>query len=408
MPAARRVLLFLLAILALLFFLAVPSVSFAQSDAATASSPTAAGSASFADAAKQLAAKIAAGLPPREAITPELRNLSSLSAAEVAAARRALEAELQARGLLLNGPSQERVSVRVTFSENLQGYIWVADWIRNDSAQIAIVTLARPAGSPQNSLVSSMVLRRQLIWEQEEPILDLLIQALGAGREPTLLVLEPSRLATYKKHDGSWQLDRRYALARSSSSLRDMRGRFKITAKSVEITFAGDSCVLPQEPGTEIECHSVEQPWPPSAGGIVERMGKKTPPAFSETSLRADRRLVIAIAGMDGLARLYEQGADPVAAVPGWGSDLLAVQSPCGSGSQLLVTGTEDFTVSDVIQAYEIHDRQAVAVSPPMEVPGPVTALVPFGSDLEKAIAVVRNLKTGRFEALQLSISCAQ
>lgn len=391
-----------------MFFLAVPSVSFAQSDAATASPATSAASASFADAAKQLAAKIAAALPPREAITPEVRNLSSLSAAEVAAARRALEAELQARGLLLNGASEERVSVRVTFSENLQGYVWVADWTRKDSAQIAIVPFARPAGSPQSSPASFLVFRRQMIWEQEEPILDLVMQTLGADREPTLLVLEPSRLATYKKHGGSWQRDRLYALARRSSSLRDMRGRLRITEKSLEITFAGDSCVLPPEPGTEVECHSVEQPWLPSAGGIVERMGKKTPPAFSETSLRADGRLVIAIAGMDGLVRLYEQGADPVAAVPGWGSDLLAVQSPCGSGSQLLVTGTEDFTVPDVIQAYEIDDRQAVAVSPPMEVPGPVTALVPFGSDLEKAIAVVRNLKTGRYEALQLSTSCAQ
>ena len=408
MPAARRVLLLLLAILALLFFLAVPSVSFAQSGAASASPPAAAGSASFTDAAKQLAAKVAAALPPRGAITLEVRNLSSLNAAEVAAARRALEAELQARGLLLNDDSEERVSVRVTFSENLQGYLWAADWTRKDSAQIAIVALSRPTGSAQSSLASLLVLRRQLIWEQEEPILDLVIQALGADREPTLLVLEPSRLATYKKHGGSWQPDRLYALARSSSSLRDMRGRLRITAKSVEITFAGDSCVLSQEPGTGVECHSVEQPWPPSAGRIVERMEKKTPPAFSETGLRADGRLVIAIAGMDGLARLYEQGADPVAAVPGWGSDLLAVQSPCGSGSQLLVTGTEDFTVPDVVQAYEIHDRQAGAVSPPMEVPGPVTALFPFGSDLEKAIAVVRNLKTGRYEAHQLSISCVQ
>ena len=74
---------------------------------------------------------------------------------------------------------------------------------------------------------------------------------------------------------------------------------------------------------------------------------------------------------------------------------------------QLLVTRPGDWTQPDAIQAFEIIERQAVAISQPVEFDGPVTALWP-ASDAKSANAVVHNLKTGQYEAHSLTINCSQ
>ena len=72
---------------------------------------------------------------------------------------------------------------------------------------------------------------------------------------------------------------------------------------------------------------------------------------------------------------MYEDGTEPVAVFPNWGSEIASVYSGCGSGWQLLVTGKADWTKPDEIQAIDIQDRRAQPVSDPMEFPGPIVAL---------------------------------
>src|SRR5437879_10479958 len=88
MRATRRVLFLLLAMLILMLFSAVPGVSSADTPDSSLAAPS-----------RQLSDKIAAALPPREAIFLDLRNLSSMSGLEVAEVRRTLESELRSRGL---------------------------------------------------------------------------------------------------------------------------------------------------------------------------------------------------------------------------------------------------------------------------------------------------------------------
>jgi hypothetical protein len=121
----------------------------------------------------------------------------------------------------------------------------------------------------------------------------------------------------------------------------------------------------------------------------------------------------IVITGQDGLARLYEESADPVSVFSGWGSEIASIHSGCGHGWQLLVTGKGDWTHADTIQAVEIHERQAQPVSSPIELAGAVIALHSPGARIVDeasanagAIAIARNLQTGRYEAYRLSISC--
>ncbi|PYU36159.1 MAG: hypothetical protein DMG28_01360, partial [Acidobacteria bacterium] len=139
MRATRRVLFLLLAILILMLLFAVPGVSLADTP-----------DSSLAAASRQLADKIAAALPPREAIFLDLRNLSSMSGLEVAEVRRTLESELQSRGLQLvprsAAPSAE---VRLTLSETPDGFLWVVEVPRApaDAPQVEMVSLPKSRGS---------------------------------------------------------------------------------------------------------------------------------------------------------------------------------------------------------------------------------------------------------------------
>jgi len=120
-----------------------------------------------------------------------------------------------------------------------------------------------------------------------------------------------------------------------------------------------------------------------------------------------------AFAGLDGRTQVLQKGPEPLAIVEGWGSSLVALKSGCGSGWQLLSTRPGSLTEVDAVQAYEISSARrdkAVAVSTPVEFAGPVTALWPISDPARQdtALAVCRDLKTGRYAAFSLSISCGQ
>jgi len=93
--------------------------------------------------------------------------------------------------------------------------------------------------------------------------------------------------------------------------------------------------------------------------------------------------------------------------VRGWGSQIVGLQTGCGSGWQVLASQAGDLNIPDAVQAYEIVNRKPVPVSSPIEFAGPITELWPL-ADGSRAIAIARNLQTGTYEAYRLSVSCGQ
>ena len=61
----------------------------------------------------------------------------------------------------------------------------------------------------------------------------------------------------------------------------------------------------------------------------------------------------------------------------------------------------------DQIQAYEMVDGQAVAASDLLFLPGPVTALWPSETPGQSTV-VIRNSKTGNYEASRLGVACTE
>lgn len=357
-------------------------------------------------AAGQLASAIVRQLPAGLGVGLELRNLSSLTEAEAAAARRALEAELRNRGVTLLAADLAPIRVRVTLSENLQSYLWVAEIRRGDSAEVVLLPVQRPTEGPGVAAGTAMEIRKQLVWVQTDPILDLALLESPARAPTVLLVLESARLALYNWENNRWVAGQSFAIPRFQAWAREDRGWLSVSGDAVAASVPGTSCHGTWRGAAGLSCQQIAQPWVPSLGSQQSGSANRIqPPAFSYAIVSEKSKPLTLAAGLDGLTRLYEEGPNPVASFAGWGSDIVGISSGCGSGTQVLVTGTGDDTRPDTIRAYEIRDRQPVAVSAPAEFPGPVTALWPF-SDGASAVAVARNLATGLYEAYRLSLAC--
>jgi hypothetical protein len=128
------------------------------------------------------------------------------------------------------------------------------------------------------------------------------------------------------------------------------------------------------------------------------------PPFFTAAALPREKYTLWLFATADGQVHLLDGVTDQRIANAGL-SDLAAVHSSCGLGWQVLAARGTDST--DSVVAFEFADREPVAVSPPVELSGSLTALW-TESDGTTAIAVSRNSETGRYEAYRISVTCGQ
>lgn len=346
------------------------------------------------DSAGELARRILAQAE-RQAISLEVRNASSLAPAEVTRVRQALVRELPSGA----APGQS-AAVTVTLSENVQGYVWIAELLRGEKREVIILSVAR---APAPRVEPPLSLERQFLAEEAEPILDAAV--LG----DTLLVLEPARLWLYGRASRGWERAQSLEIPQAKVWPRDVRGRLQEQAASFRAWLPGLLCTGTLQPSPALQCAESAAPWPVEPGGSVLASGRNyfladgLPPFFS--SARAGDALLIA--GADGGIRVYAGQTQAPGAISGWGSDLAAVETRCGGGRQVLATHGGESGEADSVQAFEITDGQPAAASAPVEFSGPVTALwTAPGND--GAVAVVRDLKKGTYAAYRLSISCSR
>jgi hypothetical protein len=268
-----------------------------------------------------------------------------------------------------------------------------------------------------------MTVRRTPLWTQDVPILDVAI--ISAGSEPHMIVLDAANVSLYKMTGGRWTPEQQVPIPRTRTGPRDVRGRL-VAARGhfFDAYLPGMVCASTPAPPLSMNCGTGDDPWPIAGGqtaifgasrnfftGVVTPgIGKQTsvPAFYSAAGLARANYTLWIFARTDGSVHLMDGVNDvPVRAARDWGSDLVAVKSSCGAGTQLLVSGAGDGEAADAVRAFEIADREPMEVSPSVEFSGPVTALWP-SAEGRAAIAVVKNLKTGRFDAFELAITCGQ
>jgi len=382
------------------------------------------------DAARQLADRIAAVSGPGT-IALEVTNRSSLDEKSVRDVRSALQTQLRVQGVRTGPVEQSMGSVNVVLSENLREYVWTAEVaIGSDAPRVVLVSLVREHATASVTSAQPMTLKKSFLFAQEEPILDAALVDMPGGSR--LLVLDATRVATYRQQAGRWELETTLAISPARAFPRDTRGRLLLRRDHLfDVYLPGMFCRSSATAPLRLDCSPSDDPWPltPEDGGtsgadlplvrafyaparnfftgaLSPAIGKisNVPSFYSAAPLPRPNYTLWVLAAVDGSVHLVDGFTDQAVRGGHMGSDLAAVHSNCGLGTQLLVSEAGE-PERDSLRAYEIPDRDSVAVSSPLEFDGPITALWPDAA-LTSAVAVVRRADTGWYEANRITVSC--
>jgi hypothetical protein len=371
---------------------------------------------------EQLAREIAATTGPG-AVALDVMNRSSLSRADVEEIRRGLLTRLGVLGVRFVNADQAAAIVQITLSESLENYVWAAE-IRQGNNETSVVMVATPRMSSTSveHTTAPLTIHKTLLWTDEKRVLDV---ALVNSSPQYVIVLEPEKVVLSKFQDGRWQQERSLPLSHSRPWPRDLRGRLILRRDHLfDVYLPGTFCRSTTSIPLSLNCYESDDPWPlgtneptvsaffsPSrnffTGALSPGIEKQTTVKafYSAAVLPREKYKLWIFAAVDGQVHLLD-GVSEQTAKLNWGSDIASVGSGCGMGWQVLATGNGDGAV-ETVQAFEIADREPVAVSQPVEFNGGITALW-ADSDGTGAIAVSRNSETGKYEAYRLSISCGQ
>jgi len=352
------------------------------------------------EAATQLAARISSLLQRRSTVSLDFQNLTALPPAEWSSFRSGLEQELRKAGLAV-ATTQPEVRLRVTISENTRGLLFVAEVLIGDARQVVMLPWSAPAPVEEKR---QLQLTRKLIWNQSEPILDFLL--LDSGSQ--LLILTASKVSINRLADGRWIPSSQAALALAKPLPRDPRGRIQKTADAFRFYVPATTCLGVVQPAIKLTCSPANETWQASPRDPDLPVRWVTDRNFLESDGFRDKFFTSGgglFTGTDGRNR--DRAGDVVAGAGAWGSDIAGVENLCGPSPLLVATKSGDDLDRDQIQVYEIGKGQATPASEPMDLPGPVTALWP-SETRGQATLVIRNSKTGNYEASLLGIACTQ
>ena len=332
----------------------------------------------YSDAVKQLAARIASEIPPKTTVAPFLENRSSLAAADLESIRGALDQQLRTAGLEIG---ESDLKLRLTVSENASEFLIISEI----NGTVFIAGWKRPAPAAAQYTISVHVAP---IWQQRTPVLDLTLFNNGMN----MVVLEPERTAEYTRNGDDWHLDRATPLTLTRPTARDPRGRLIGSPPAVDASMPSRG-----EPGPA----DVPYRWVPGRNYFesADRGNFFTSAQLSSGTL---------LAGTDGRTRWFPaQKNESALTINDWGSDIAPIASACGSKTQVLATAPVVDGAPDRLQAFEFTGAAFAAVTEPVLLAGPVTALWPAESP-DQVTMVVQDRQTGMYEASRVTLACAK
>jgi hypothetical protein len=352
-------------------------------------------------------------------ITLSVVNSSSLPKDQVTEIQHALEAQLQTSGVRVGAAAKANSDVGVTLSENLQGYVWIAEIKQGNDTHVEIVTVPRAQSAMVAKNAPSVATRKVLMWSQPTQMLDMMLLDASTSN-PKMVVLDTEAISFYRLHEGQWQREQNWALTHTHPFPRDLRGLL-VAGKdhAIDAYLPGTVCSVTSN---AVVCRESDDAWKIGSrsafynsarnyftGALVPANDRPLGPFYAMASLEKPGYSLSVFSGVDGRVRVSDGVNDRAlspAATSDWGSDIAAVKSNCSTGAQLLVTSNGDDTSSDSIRVYEVPDRDPVLASAAADFFGPITAL--WSHDNTSATVIARNLQTGQYEAYSVSITCNQ
>ena len=265
------------------------------------------------------------------------------------------------------------------------------------------------------------------------PVLDAKIFTTGGVQR--LVVLEPEQILTYERNPAAlgaspWIADQTFPIAHTRPYPRDLRGELvAATDHAFDAWLPGVHCRSGEAAagvGTalSVTCADSDDPWPiggPIAlnqsafyndlrdnftGVLAPGVGMDLPPFYEAGDLPHETGSSMLLTLVDGRVLLLDGNAlKPITGANDWGSDFAVLRSGCGSGAQVLVSGSGAAAAGDSLRAWEISGREAIPVSAPVSVDGVVTAITP-STDGTTATVIVRRDAPLRYEVWNGSALC--
>jgi len=374
-----------------------------------------------AELAKQIAALSGPGT-----VTLAVANRSSFPNDDVPKLRRTVERELRRAGVTVREKNAD-CDVRVTLSQNVQGWLWVAEVQEGMEIKVAMLPVAGSKAMAGAEAAPAMTLRATILTQQPEPLLDFVL--IGSGAEQYVVSLAPDTIRWHSRtvvnqpgqtyNSGPEQT---YDIVHPQAMPRDPCGRI-VPAQDhpFDVYLPGVVCAATKsgdKGDLNFSCRNSDAPWPLGSqkaffnparnffpGVVVPGFGPKLPPFYSEAELSRATGTAFLFADVSGAVHILESGSHKLLiGARDWGSDIVGMRSQCGSGAQVLVSqaGWPDH---DSIRAYEINGREATPVSAPLTFDGVITALWP-AADGTSATAIVWSTTDNGYAAYSVSLVC--
>jgi len=395
---------------------------------------------------QQLARKIVAVTGPGT-VALTFENRSSLGRRDSEIVQNGLKAALEQSGIHFVKAEQAAATVTISLSENVASYVWVAQ-IHQSAAESAIVMVSVPRTGRAVAAHDSMpiTLHKMLLWSQSDPILDVAI--LEENGTPTrIAVLSAENVSCYRWQSGKWQSEQVLGITHTRPWPLDLRGRLVVAKDHLfDAYLPGVICRSGGAGGPlTMNCRESDDPWPivpaamisnatvfPSAGSsnsptaavlpvaaffaptrnfftgvLTPPIGKfnTVPKFYSAAFVPRDRYMLWLFVATDGKVHMVDGMSDQASKLD-WGSDIATMRTACGAGWQILAANSGG-QGGDAVRAYEFPDRDPVAVSPAVDLPGSIAALW-TESRGDSAMAIVNDQETGSYEAFRLAVACGQ
>ncbi|MGB7167424.1 MAG: hypothetical protein WBD32_00340, partial [Acidobacteriaceae bacterium] len=359
------------------------------------------------DLARQIAALTGPG--PARLI---LQNASTLPAGDLPVIHRLLDQDLRRLGVLPGGRDSATL-IRVTLSENLQGGLWVAEVQEGTETRVTMLAVPLAPAAPSGN-GGTITIRRSLLITEDAPVLDAKVFVTGGVQR--LVVLAPEQILTYEHNTAAlgtspWIQDQTFPITHTRPYPRDLRGElFAATDHVFDAWLPGVSCRGAESNagvGTalSVTCADSDDPWPVTSnqkafynamrdnftGVLAPGFGMDLPPFYESGDLPHETASSMLLTLVDGRVLLIDGGvAKPITGANDWGSDFAVLRSGCGSGAQVLVSGSGAAAAGDSLRAWEIAGREAIPVSAPISVDGAVTAIGPSTDSVTETVIVRR------------------
>jgi hypothetical protein len=305
---------------------------------------------SLEDAARALARKVSA-VPQRESrFFLSWQNHSSLTDEHSQALKESFTDEFGGASLVEKQESGAP-TLQVSVEETPAFYVLIANLPTATGEATRISRLARAARPSAGTSGVPFRLLKELIWQQQEPILDAVETAEDSSKLGALLILGRDSLTLYRRENDRWELQDSKRIPASEKAVRAARGeiRFSLGAEKLgSIVLPDQSCDLTIGEKMELNCRGASRPW----------------------------------------------------------RDGMFLASPCDRGVWWLRGEPGDWSVPDRLLLRNPSLPKSAPSAAELDLPGPSLS-ISTGRRIESDTTVVFNLSTGNYEVYRITLACA-